>query len=149
MDNFYQDDFYRMNSSMDFGPYPNILDIKKATLNNENYRTALWSGNHLQLTVMNIPVNEDIGLELHPDVDQFLYIIDGTGIVHMGDRQDNLTNQQMVFEDDAIMIPAGTWHNEVNAGNKELKLFSLYGPPNHTWGTVHLTKEIAQQMEHH
>ena len=143
MDNYYQDEFYRMKASRDWGRYPNILDIKKATLNNENYRTALWSGNHLQLTVMNIPVNEDIGLELHPDVDQFLYIIDGTGIVHMGDRQDNLTNQQMVFEDDAIMIPAGTWHNVVNAGNKELKLFSIYGPPNHTWGTVHPTKEIA------
>ena len=134
---------------MDFGPQPNILDVKKATMNNQNYRTALWTGDHLQLTVMSIPPQEDIGLEIHPDVDQFLYIIDGTGIVKMWDRKDHFNIQQLVFEDDAIIIPAGTWHNVTNVGKNDLKLFSIYGPANHPWGSVHQTKEIAESMGNH
>lgn len=134
---------------LDFGPMPNVVDIKKATMNNKNYRTALWTGSHIQLTVMNLAPNEDIGLEMHPDVDQFLYVIDGVGRVRMGDRKDHFSIQQLVFEDDAILIPAGTWHDVTNVGKGDLKLFSIYGPPNHPWGTIHQTKEIAESMEHY
>ncbi|MDR2712278.1 MAG: cupin domain-containing protein, partial [Clostridiales bacterium] len=131
----------------DFGPNPFVVDINKATLNNDNFRTALWTGNHLQLTLMTIPVGKDIGLEVHPHVDQFLRIEEGHGLVQMGNTQDYLYFRQPVFDDFAIFVPAGTWHNLTNTGNKPLKLYSIYAPPNHPWGTIHQTKEIAEASE--
>jgi len=132
----------------DFGPDPFVVDIEKATLYNDTFRTALWTGNHLQLTVMSIPPRQDIGLEMHPDVDQFLRIEDGRGFVQMGDSQNNLYFRQMAFKDSAIFIPAGTWHNLTNTGTRPLKLYSIYAPPNHPWGTVHQTKKDAEDAEH-
>lgn len=130
---------------MDYGPSPFIIDIKKATTNNNNYRTTLWTGNHLQLTLMSIPVGDDIGLEVHPNVDQFLRIEDGYGIVQMGNKKDNLYLKQPVYDDTAIFIPAGTWHNVINIGDRPIKLYSIYAPPNHPWGTIHKTKAIAEK----
>ena len=131
----------------DYGPTPFAVDIKKSTLNNNTFRTALWTGNHLQLTLMEIPVGEDIGLEVHPDDDQFLRIESGHGVLQMGDRKDHLYMQQPVFDDYAIFVPAGTWHNVTNTGNEPLKLYSIYAPPHHPRGTVHQTKAIAESME--
>jgi len=131
----------------DFGPNPFVVDINKAVLHNDNFRTALWTGNHLQLTLMTIPVGKDIGLEVHPHVDQFLRIEEGHGLVQMGNTQDYLYFRQPVFDDFAIFVPAGTWHNLTNTGNKPLKLYSIYAPPNHPWGTIHQTKEIAEASE--
>ena len=133
----------------DYGPRPFVVDIQKATMHNNNFRTALWTGTHLQLTLMSIAPGEDIGLEAHPHVDQFLRIEEGQGVVEMGEQKDQLHFKQMAFEDSAIFIPAGTWHNLTNTGNKPIKLYSIYAPPNHPKGTVHQTKEIAEQMEHH
>ena len=133
----------------DFGPNPFVADITKATLNNDTYRTALWTGKHLQLTVMSVPVGGDIGLEVHPDVDQFLRIEEGQGLTQMGNSRDNLYLQQPVFDDFAIFIPAGTWHNVINTGNKPLKLYSIYAPPHHPHGTIHQTKAIAELAEGH
>ena len=107
----------------DFGPSPFIVDINKATLHNDNFRTALWTGNHLQLTLMSILPGEDIGLEMHPNVDQFLRIESGRGLTQMGDRKDHLYLQQPVYEDCAVFIPAGTWHNMINTGDQPLKLY--------------------------
>lgn len=131
----------------DYGPNPFVVDIRKATEYNENFRTALWSGHHLQLTLMSIPVGEDIGLEAHPTVDQFLRIESGQGLVQMGGSRDNLSFSQPVFDDFAIFVPAGTWHNLTNTGNTPIKLYSIYAPPNHPWGTVHQTKAIAEAAE--
>lgn len=131
----------------DYGPNPFVVDISKATLHNNTFRTALWTGSHLQLTLMSIPVGEDIGLEVHPNVDQFLRVEEGHGVVQMGDSKDNLYFRQPVFDDFAILIPAGKWHNITNTGNKPLKLYSIYAPPNHPWGTVHPTKAIAEASE--
>lgn len=128
----------------DYGDNPFVVDIAKATLNNNTFRTALWTGKHLQLTLMSIPAGEDIGREMHPNVDQFLRIEGGQGVVQMGDKKDHLYFRQPIFDDSAIFIPAGTWHNVINTGNKPLKLYSIYSPPNHPWGTVHQTKEIAE-----
>lgn len=133
----------------DFGPQPFVVDIAKATLNNDNFRTALWSGTNLQLTVMSLNPGEDIGLEVHPHVDQFLRLEGGQGLCQMGDRQNNLHFAVPVFEDSAIFIPAGTWHNLTNTGSTPLKLYSVYAPPNHATGTVHPTKEIAEAEEGH
>jgi len=96
---------------------------------------------------MSIAVGEDIGLEMHPNVDQFLRVEDGQGLVRMGASKDHLNLNQPVFDDFAIFIPAGTWHNVINTGNRPLKLYSIYAPPNHPWGTIHQTKAIAQAAE--
>lgn len=133
----------------DYGLDPFIVDINKATMRNNTFRTALWTGTHLQLTLMSIPVGEDIGLEMHPNVDQFLRIEEGHGFVQMGDSKDHLYLRQPVFNDFAIFIPAGTWHNLTNTGNKPLKLYSIYAPPNHPHGTVHETKKDAEASERH
>jgi len=133
---------------IDSGATPTIMDINKATLKNNNYRTTLWTGNHLQVTVMSIPAGEDIGLEVHHDHDQFLRIEAGQGIAQMGNTQTNLYIHQPVFDDSAVFVPAGTWHNVTNTGNEPLKLYSIYAPAEHALGTVHETKEIAMASEH-
>jgi len=127
----------------DYGPEPFVVNIEEAAKQNDNFRTALWTGEHLQLTVMSINVGEDIGLEMHPDVDQFIRIEEGRGLVKMGDSKDNLDFQRNVHEDCIIIIPAGKWHNLINTGNKPIKLYSIYAPPNHPHGTVHVTKKDA------
>src|SRR5690606_23232346 len=93
----------------DYGGKPFVVDIERAAKQNKNYRTALWTGKHLQVTLMSIEVGGDIGLEVHPDVDQFIRIEQGQGLVKMGDRKDHLDFQKEVFDDYAIMIPAGKW----------------------------------------
>lgn len=135
------------NITTDFGPKPFVIDINKATIYNNTFRTALWTGNNLQLTLMSIPVGEDIGLEIHPHVDQFLRIEEGQGLVRMGNSKDNFYIDQPVYNDTAIFIPANTWHNVVNTGNAPLKLYSIYAPPNHPHGTIHQTKAIAEMAE--
>ncbi|WP_066309016.1 cupin domain-containing protein [Bacillus sp. FJAT-29814] len=131
----------------DYGPNPLVININEATKQNNTYRTALWTGKHLQVTLMSINVGEDIGLEIHPHVDQFLRIEQGQGIVQMGKRKDALSFQRQVADDFAIVIPAGTWHNVTNTGNVPLKLYSIYAPPNHPFGTVHPTKAAAMAAE--
>jgi len=127
----------------DYGGKPFVVDIERAAKQNKNYRTALWTGKHLQVTLMSIDVGGDIGLEVHPDVDQFIRIEQGQGLVRMGGRKDRLEFERNVSEDDAIMIPAGTWHNVTNTGHVPLKLYSIYAPPEHPFGTVHRTKAEA------
>ena len=127
----------------DHGPNPLVVDIKRAAQFNDTYRTALWTGSWLQLTLMSIQPGDDIGLEMHPCVDQFLHVVDGRGLVQMGESQNCFTLRVPVFNDFAIIIPAGTWHNVTNTGNTPLQLYSIYGPPNHPWGTVEKTKEDA------
>ncbi|PFA67158.1 cupin [Bacillus sp. AFS015802] len=133
--------------SKDYGPNPYSLNIDEATVQNDTFRTALWTGEHLQVTLMSINPGEDIGLEIHPNIDQFLRLEQGEGIVRMGDRQDNLTYEKRVKQDFAIMIPAGTWHNVINTGNTPIKLYSIYAPPQHPRGTVHVTKADAIAAE--
>ncbi|SKC76673.1 Mannose-6-phosphate isomerase, cupin superfamily [Maledivibacter halophilus] len=131
----------------DYGPKPFVINIEEATKQNNNFRTALWTGDHLQLTLMSIDVGEDIGLEIHPNLDQFLRIEEGEGIVKMGNRKDQLEFQRRVYDDFAIIIPAGTWHNLINTGDKPIKLYSIYAPPQHPYGTVHRTKADAEAAE--
>ena len=131
----------------DYGPEPFAVNIEEATKQNNTFRTALWTGSHLQLTLMSINVGEDIGLEIHPNLDQFIRIEEGQGLVKMGDRKDRLDFQANVRDDFAFIIPAGKWHNLINTGNIPLKLYSIYAPPQHPHGTVHTTKAIAQAAE--
>jgi mannose-6-phosphate isomerase-like protein (cupin superfamily) len=131
----------------DYGPEPFVINIMEATKQNNTFRTALWTGCHLQLTLMSIKVGEDIGLEVHPNVDQFLRIEEGQGLVKIGKTKHNLDFQRNVYDDFAIFVPAGTWHNIINTGKIPLKLYSIYAPPNHPHGTVHKTKADAEAAE--
>lgn len=132
----------------DYGCEPFIFNIHHATEKNQNYRTTLWTGRHMQLTLMRIPVCGDIGEEMHADVDQFIRVESGKAKVYIGSCRNNLQEVACVDENYAILIPAGTWHNIVNAGNRPLKLYSLYAPPQHPFGTVHPTKKDAQHEGH-
>ena len=131
----------------DHGNSPYVVDIEQAVLHNRFFRTAIWTGKHLQVTLMSIRAGEDIGLERHPNVDQFLRIESGRGLVQLGPRKDNLHYQQYVQDDFAIFVPAGTWHNIINTGHTPLKLYTIYAPPEHPFGTVHRTKQDAMAAE--
>ena len=133
---------------MDHGPSPYVVNIEAATLKNNTYRTALWTGEHLQLTLMSIDVGSDIGLEMHPHTDQFLRLEQGEGIVEMGPNKNTVTFRRKVCDNFAIFIPAGTWHNLINTGKTPLKLYAIYAPPEHPAGTIHETKEDALEDEH-
>jgi mannose-6-phosphate isomerase-like protein (cupin superfamily) len=130
----------------DYGPEPYITNIEAATIENDNYRTTLWTGKNLQVTVMAIQPGHDIGLEVHDDHDQFLRVEKGAATVYMGPTKDNL-NERVAKEDDAVFVPAGTWHNLVNTGSEVLKVYSVYAPPEHPHGTIHATKEEADADE--
>ena len=132
----------------DYGNDPFIFNIHHATCMNENFRTTLWTGKDMQLTIMSIPVRGDIGVEMHPHIDQFIRVECGRAQVYMGNCRNDLYDQGCVDGNYAILIPAGTWHNIVNIGNRPLKLYSLYAPPQHPFGTVHRTKEDAEQDGH-
>ncbi|WP_318506234.1 cupin domain-containing protein [Bacillus sp. T3] len=131
----------------DYGPKPFVININEASKQNNTYRTALWTGKHLQVTLMSLKAGEDIGLEIHPHVDQFLRVEQGEGIVQMGNSKGNLNFERRIKDDSAIMVPAGTWHNVTNIGNIPLKLYSIYAPPQHPRGTVHVTKSDAMAAE--
>lgn len=144
--NYYNRQNYNNVSSkyiMDYGPMPFVANIKELAKQNNNFRTALWTGNYLQITLMSIPAGESIGLEVHPNLDQFIQIEQGSGIVKMGDSQNSLDFQRKVGEGFSFVIPAGKWHNLINTGNGPIKLFSIYAPPQYPKGTVHYTKEDA------
>lgn len=128
----------------DYGAEPLIVNIDLFAKANQNYRTALWTGNHLQVTLMSIPVGGDIGLEMHPDTDQFIRIESGYAFVMMGKNESNLTYRQRVNDNYAVIVPAGTWHNIINVGNTPLKVYSIYAPPKHPFGTVNKTKNDDQ-----
>lgn len=132
----------------DRGKEPYVVDIESKTVNNDNFRTTLWTGAHLQLTLMSIPVGGDIGLEVHPKNDQFLRLEKGKGRVQMGPKKSELTFERDVEDDWAILVPAGTWHNVTNIGDEPLKVYAIYGPPEHPSGTVHPTKAEADADEH-
>jgi mannose-6-phosphate isomerase-like protein (cupin superfamily) len=128
-----------------------VADIEQATLDNDTFRTVLFTGDHTQLTVMRIAPGEDIGAEAHHDRDQFLRIEQGQARVEFGKSEDAMDERHDVSDDWAVIIPAGVWHNVINTGEEDLKLYSLYSPPEHPPETVHRTKAEAEaaEAEHH
>lgn len=132
----------------DHGPHPYVVNIEDETLANTNYRTTLWTGEHLQMTVMAIAPGDDIGLEVHEDHDQFLRVEQGRGRVQMGPAEDRLEFDEEVGDDWVILVPAGSWHNVTNIGDEPLKVYSIYAPPEHEHGTVHVTKAESDADEH-
>ncbi len=116
-------------------------NIEKDTLENENFRKVLYTGKHLQLVLMTLKEGEDIGSEVHPDNDQFFRFESGSGKCIIDG------NEYKVKEGDAIVVPAGARHNIINKGADELKMYTIYGPPNHQDGTIRNTKEDAEKMD--
>lgn len=131
----------------DNGPNPNAFNIEQATVENDNYRAVVWTGRHMQVTLMAIPVGESVGLEVHPENDQFLRIEAGEGRCVMGPAEDQLNFQQDVSDDWSIQVPAGVWHDVINTGSEPLKLYSIYTPVHHAQGRVHPTAEDAERDE--
>lgn len=120
-----------------------VDDIEKLTEDNDDFRRVLYTGKNLQLVLMAIQPGEEIGEEVHEDRDQFFRIETGEGEV----RIDGVANK--VKADDGIVVPAGAKHNVVNSGSGPLKLYTLYGPPEHIEGTVHRTKKDADAAHEH
>ena len=132
----------------DHGPAPYVLNVNAAARQNSAYRVAVWTGCHLQMTLMSIPVNDEIGLEVHPETDQYLRVEEGQGMVAMGSSRDRLNERWCVTQNAGVFVPAGTWHNIVNTGSGPLKLSSVYAPPHHPHGTLQETKQAADADEH-
>lgn len=115
-----------------------VDNIEKQTKDNDDFRRVLYTGKHIQLVLMTLQPGEDIGEEVHPDIDQFFRIEKGEGRVEI----DGVAHE--VEDDDAIIVPAGARHNIVNSGHKPLKLYTLYAPPEHKDGVVQATKAEAE-----
>ncbi|MGB8817559.1 MAG: cupin domain-containing protein [Rhizobiaceae bacterium] len=114
-----------------------VENIEDMTTENRSFRHVLYTGAHLQLVVMSLKAGQDIGDEVHPDRDQFFRIEKGKGKIVIDGKT------QKIKADDAIVVPAGARHNLVNTGKKPLKLYTLYGPPNHLDQLVQATKSEA------
>ena len=123
-------------------------DINQVTLANTNFRTVVYTGEHTQLTVMRLGPGEEIGWELHHDRDQFLRLEQGHARVDFGRTEAAVDEHHEVEDDWAFIVPADVWHNVVNIGEGEVKLYSLYSTPEHPDGTVHRTKADADAAEH-
>lgn len=118
-----------------------VENIEKLTLENDNFRKVLYTGKHLQLVLMTLQAGEEIGREVHEGHDQFFRVEEGQGRISIDD------NEYDVKDDDAMIVPAGAWHNVVNTGTTPLRLYTLYGPPEHRDGVLHPTK--ADEKEEH
>ncbi len=125
-----------------------VGDIEDATLTNDTFRTVLFTGANLQMTVMCLQPGEEIGVEKHDGLDQFIRLEQGTARVLMGSSKDDLSEVHEIEDDWAAIIPGGMWHNVVNTGDGELRLYSIYAPPEHPEGTVHETKADADVADH-
>ena len=125
-----------------------VGDIEKLTEKNKYFRHVLYTGKYAQLVVMSLQPGEEIGNEVHHTVDQFFRIEEGEAKFVFNGKEEHVVNSG-----DAVIVPAGTFHNVINNSSKEpLKLYTIYSPPNHPDGTVHKTKaeaEAAEAAHHH
>lgn len=122
-----------------------VDNIEEKTLSNTYFRQVIYTGQHLQLVLMCLAPNEEIGMEVHEVTDQFLRIEQGEGKVIIGDQE------QTVKDGTVIIVPAGAQHNVINTSpDKQLKLYTIYSPPHHKDGVIHQTKEAAEsdQTDH-
>jgi len=121
-----------------------VVNIEKATRDNAYFRRVLHTAENSQLVVMSLQPGEEIGLEVHPELDQFIRVEEGSGQVVLDGEEHNIAT------DWAVVIPAGTRHNVVNtSGSEMLRLYTIYSPPQHPAGTVHATRAEALAAEHH
>lgn len=124
-----------------------VDNIERLTRDNENFRTVVHTGEHSQLTLMSVPPGGEVGWEAHPHLDQFLRLEEGRARLDFGRTGDAVEESHEIEDDWALIVPAGVWHNVVNTGDQDLKLYSIYSPPEHPEGTVHRTKAEADAEE--
>jgi len=120
-----------------------VGDIEELTEENGDFRRVLYTGKNLQLVLMAIEPGGDIGEEVHKDRDQFFRVEKGKGEVVIDGKRSKIKG------DDAIIVPAGARHNILNTGDKPLRLYTLYAPPEHRDGTVHVTRADAKASKEH
>ncbi len=120
---------------------PSVIDAKEATKENSNFRKVLFTGTRSQLVVMALLPGEEIGTEVHGEIDQLLYVVKGQGVAVFGNVKEALAKGAV------FCVPAGTTHNVINTGDEPLKLFTVYSPPQHAPGTIHATKADAAAAE--
>jgi len=119
--------------------------IETETLRNTDFRQVLFTGKHAQLVLMCLQPGEEIGNEVHPKTDQFFRIEQGEARFIFDEKK-----EYIVRDGGAVVVPAGTCHNVINTSKTtQLKLYTVYSPPNHPAGTVHATKAEAAAAEHH
>lgn len=133
-----------INRIKDIGPLPQSFDMERAAKANTDYRSVAWSGRYLQVTLMSIPVGGDIGLEAHPETDQFLRLDAGSGRVQMGAAKEELTFDKEISDGWCVLVPAGTWHNITNTGTTPMQVYAIYAPAHHAPGKVHVTAAAAE-----
>ncbi|HPW00100.1 MAG TPA: cupin domain-containing protein [Oscillospiraceae bacterium] len=121
-----------------------VVNIPQAAWQNQNFRVALWTGDHMQLTLMSIPVNETAGAEVHLQMDQMTRVEDGQAAIQTGIDQNHLGAQKRLGRGDTVFVPAGMWHEVFNIGPNPLKLSNIYAPPVHPIGDVQHTKAEAE-----
>jgi mannose-6-phosphate isomerase-like protein (cupin superfamily) len=137
-----QEEEIRMDPQTDTSP-SSTVDIVAAARANDAFRREVRTGQHEQVVVMTIPPGGEIGDEVHPDTDQVLAFVDGRGEAVLDGQHSAVTANDLVF------VRAGTRHNFLNTGDVPLRLVTIYAPPEHAPGTVHLTKADADAAEHH
>ena len=120
-----------------------VGDIEDQAEDNSDFRRVVYTGENLQLVLMSLKPGEDIGEEVHNDRDQFFRVEKGKGEVLIDGKRSKIK------DNDAVLVPAGARHNIINTGEKPLRLYTLYGPPEHRDGTVHATKADAQGLKEH
>ncbi len=119
-----------------------VTNIEKDTLENENFRKVLYTAKNMQLVVMSLNAGEEIGMETHPEHDQFIRVDKGSAKAILNGEESELVDGS------CVIIPAGVEHNIVNTGESKLKLYTIYSPPEHADGTIHVTKADADAAEH-
>ena len=129
----------------DHGPELFAANIPCAAGHNHTFRTAYWTGKHLQMTLMCIPPCGEIGIEMHPDTDQLIRVEQGSALAVSGTGRDCLNCRRCLNLGDTLFVPAGTYHNIINTGRCPLRLSSVYAPPQHPRGTIHCTKEDSDR----
>ncbi|MGN0153044.1 MAG: cupin domain-containing protein [Lachnospiraceae bacterium] len=129
----------------DYGPDLYVANVKQLAVHNCNFRTAVWAGGHMQMTVMQIPPCGEVGMEIHEDTDQIIRVECGTAMLQVQSCSCEGNKEWYLYTGDTAFIPMGTWHNIVNVGSCPLRLSSIYAPPHHPRGTVHRTKKDAEK----
>ena len=118
-----------------------VGNIEKQTLENSNFRKVIYTGQHAQLVLMSLKPGEEIGMEVHTNVDQFFRFEQGSAKVIINGEESTVEKEW------AVIVPAGAEHNVINTGTEDLRLYTIYSPANHPEGTVHVTKEEAEEYE--
>lgn len=124
-----------------------VGSIQGAAASNAYFRQVLYTAQNMQLVVMSLPPGEEIGVEMHDHLEQYIRTESGQATVTMGPSRDEVAQAHDLEAGSAVVVPGGTWHNVINRGESELKISTIYAPPQHPDGTIHRTRAEAMASE--